>query len=865
MLVSLPHVLLAIAALLVVVSAIQPLARKLVVSDAVLLALVGVLIGGGATMLLETEYTDAFNDAAATVTHLPVNSQAFLLIFLPLLVFHGALSINVRRLARDATPVLLLAIGGVLVTTVAIGYALWPVAGVPLTVCLLLGAIVATTDPSAVVSVFRDIGADSRLTRLVEGESLLNDATAISIFTVLLEQVTEDKPASLVQTGLMFLGSFLGALAVGFVLARLVLAAISWLAGIRVAEVTLTLALPYVAYIAGEEFLGVSGVIAAAAAGLTISAIGPSTFRPQGWTFLNDVWAQLSFLASSLVFVLASMLVPRLLLGMHAWDLVLVGVVVLASAAARAAVLFGLLPLLVLLRLSEPVPSRFKATILWGGLRGAITLALALSVTENHAVATEIQRFVAILATGFVLFTLLVNGTTLRFLVGFLGLDQLGPIDQALRHQVVAIGLGEVRDRIKEVAAEFGFSHPAANQVLDLYARRIKAETEANTYDTVVGDRERVRLGLISFASRERSVLLDLFRERAISRPIMENLLWTAESMIDGARTGGRTGYMRAARRRLRPTFRFRVAQWLHRTFRYDRELMRCMMERYETLLLMHLLSVALMRFMRRRMEPVLGTRVAEVVKEIAGRRQALLADAMEALRIQYPGYAEALENRMLRQIGVRLEAQEYMQLRDESLIGEELYDELMRALEERRDQVARPLRFNLQLGLDSRIKRFPLFTGLREAVLHELTMNLTMRFTVPGEVIYRAGRVAESVFFISSGGVRVQAGDRETMLVSGDFFGETEILEGGRRRARVTAARFSHLLELRAADFRQLLAESPELLERITALAAQRERDGDVETDASAPRVGAELSPSRMIEFDGVRAPLPAKPPADG
>ena len=255
------------------------------------------------------------------------------------------------------------------------------------------------------------------------------------------------------------------------------------LSGSRAAEVTLTLALPYLSYIVCDEFLGFSGVVAAAAAGLTVSAIGPSVLRPQSWSFLADVWAQTAFLASSLVFVLASMLVPRLMLGIRPWDLLLVGVVVLAALAARAAVLFLVMPLLRLTTASQRVPGRFKLTMLWGGLRGSITLAMALAVTENRRVSADVQEFIAILATGFVLFTLLVNGTTLRFLVRWLGLDRLSPIDQALRHQVVALGLGQVRDRLRRTADDFGFLPQATQHAVELYDRRATAEAAANTFD----------------------------------------------------------------------------------------------------------------------------------------------------------------------------------------------------------------------------------------------------------------------------------------------------------------------------------------------------------------------------------------------
>ena len=211
-----PDILLAMAVMLVVVSAVQPLARQLMVSDAVLLALVGILIGTGATFVLGTGLGGKAHAFAATFAHFPVNSQVFLFVFLPALVFHGALSIDVRRLARDIAPVLLLAVVAVVATTAAVGFALQPIAGQTLMVCLLLGAIVATTDPSAVIGVFRDIGADARLTRLVEGESLLNDAAAIALFTLLLATVTHRSVPDLGTAGLMLAGSLLGGAAVGY-------------------------------------------------------------------------------------------------------------------------------------------------------------------------------------------------------------------------------------------------------------------------------------------------------------------------------------------------------------------------------------------------------------------------------------------------------------------------------------------------------------------------------------------------------------------------------------------------------------------------------------------------------------------------
>ncbi len=811
-----PDILLAMAAMLVVVSAVQPLARQLLVSDAVLLALVGILIGAGAAFVLGSGLGGNSHEFAATFAHFPVNSQVFLFVFLPALVFHGALSIDVRRLARDIAPVLLLAVVAVVATTAAVGFALQPIAGQSLMVCLLLGAIVATTDPSAVIGVFRDIGADARLTRLVEGESLLNDAAAIALFTLLLAAVTHRSVPDLGTAGLMLAGSLLGGAAVGYALAQLALAAMPLLAGSRSAEVTLTLALPYVCYIVCDEYLGVSGVVAAAAAGLTVSAIGPSVLRPPSWSYLVDVWAQTAFLATSLVFVLASMLVPRLMLGLNAWDLLLVGVAVLAALAARAAVLFLVMPLLRLTRLAQRVPGKFKLTMLWGGLRGSITLAMALAVTENRRVPAEVQQFIAILATGFVLFTLLVNGTTLRFLVRWLKLDRLSPIDQALRHQVLALGLGQVRDRLRQTAEEFGFRPEATQRAVELYDRRAAAEAAANTFDASLTDRDRVKLGLLTFATQERAILLEIFRERGAPRRIMAKLLRAADAIIDATRADGRLGYLRAVRQRLRPSMKLLLARWVHRRFGIGWPLAGVMAQRYEMLLLMQLVFLAQMRFMRDRMTPVLGARVTGVLGEIVERRRVLLDDAMEALGLHYPDHAQALQSRMLQGIGLRFEMDTYAELRNEGLLSKELFKSIRRDIETRRNAIPQPITMDLQTGLRRRLSELPPFAALPEELRHEIARRLTIVLAMPGERILRRRRRAGSVYLISSGEVDVFFEGRRLRLGRGALFGGDGLLGEARTQGTVAAVRFCHLLLLPTGFFRRLLARRPELADGI-------------------------------------------------
>ena len=389
---------------------------------------------------------------------------------------------------------------------------------------------------------------------------------------------------------------------------------VPWLRDSRLAEMTLTVALPYLVYILSEEYFDVSGVIAVVTAGLVVSALGRHRFDPDNRAFLEDMWAQLGFWASSLVFVLASILVPRLMIGIQLYDLLLIGIVALGALLARAIVLFGLLPLLSAVRLTQRVSHRYKFVILWGGLRGAVTLALALAVTENRALDPEIQRFVAILATGFVLFTLLVHGTTLRPMIRLLGIDRLSPIDQALRNQVLALSLSNVRDAVGQTAAEYHIQDAPTREVLQPYEERIAEATARDTFDTEIADLDRITLGLVTLANSERELLLQHFRHRSVSRPILEKLLASIERLADGARSAGRTGYNRAARRLVTFRLGFRLAHALHRFARIDRLLVKRLADRFELLLVSRMVLEELARVVRSRLTAVLGARVADIL-----------------------------------------------------------------------------------------------------------------------------------------------------------------------------------------------------------------------------------------------------------
>ncbi len=371
--------------LLVVVALSQPLAERLGLAPVVLLAVIGGAMGAASGFLLQSPFSSRFGEVVKLFADLPLGAETFIYVFLPLLVFEAAFTSDVRRIIEDAAPILMLAVIATVITAAIVGVALWPFAALPLTVCLLLGAVISTTDPAAVIAVFRDVGAPARLTQLVEGEALLNDAAAIVLYTVLLGIIVSGRPPVIGSGAIEFIRSFLGGALLGVIAGRAFLELVPWTRDDRLAEGTLTVALAYLSFIAAQRLFDVSGVVAVLASSLTVSAFGRTRIAPYNWSFLSDLWEQIAFWAHSLVFLLASILVPRLLFDMHWHDLELVAVLIIAAFGARLAVLFLLLPMLSLTRLTQPISTAYKLAIAWGGLRGALTLVLALGVTENPA------------------------------------------------------------------------------------------------------------------------------------------------------------------------------------------------------------------------------------------------------------------------------------------------------------------------------------------------------------------------------------------------------------------------------------------------------------------------------------------------
>ncbi|HET6468983.1 MAG TPA: cation:proton antiporter [Geminicoccaceae bacterium] len=812
-----------IAGLLLLISFLPPLARRLRLPDTVLLAALGCALGlaiGLSGRLSGDTGERVFLDFLGGLGEIQITSHLFLAVFLPILLFETALKLDGRALLEDLGPVLVMAVIAVVATTVLAGAAVWAISGFSLIACMLVAAIIATTDPVAVVAVFREVGAPRRLTLLVEGESLLNDAAAIALFGLLLQLLIgqfSPTPGALVAS---FLWDFVGGAAFGALAGRLAAIGFNRLDEGGPAEVTLSVALAYLTYAIAETYVGTSGVVAVVLAGLVYGDAGRARLSAEGWQALVAIWSQMAFWASSLIFVLASMLVPATLRTAGPWDLVLLAALILGALAARALILFGVLPIFGLLSPASRVGRRHKLVMLWGGLRGAVTLALALGVRDNPAVGDSLTHLVSVLATGFVLFTLLVQATTLRPLIHRLKLDQLGPAERMLRERAFDLTQVEILDRLRDAAAVYDLDLATAEEVGDLSRRRLAAAAPGQSEEML---REQLVTALATLAQREIDLCVEQLTARMISRAPGQRLIAEARALLDALRSGGVQGYRDAAKAHVRFGRRTRFAALVHRHLGIRSLLARRLAQRTEVMLVRREVLKELQEFARGRFQAVFGERVSETAGRVLENRLHEVERALDALQLQYPDYWRTLSGRHLSRVALRLERDGLRRMAADGLLTPEIQRHLLAELQAKERAFESVPRLDLRLDVAALVRRMPLFAELGEARLTELGALLTPRLALPGERVVHRGRPGDAMYFIASGAVEVVLPDGRVRLGTGEFFGELALLTRQPRAADVVALGYCKLLVLARASFSAFLDAHPEVADEVRRIAAGR------------------------------------------
>jgi Na+:H+ antiporter len=502
--------------LLIAASVIAVIAIRLRIPYTVALVMGGLVLGALPFPIVQSIYQSSQRPNW-------LSPDIILIFFLPTLLFEGSLKINLGQLLKDLFPIAALATAGVIVAACVTGYIVAWLIGMPLLVALLFGAIISATDPIAVLSIAKQMTVSKRLTLLLEGESLFNDGTAVVLFQILFAAAVAGH-FSIASGVLSFTESVAIGAAVGFALGYVASKVTGKIDDAQV-EITLTTIVAYSSYLLANHFHA-SGVIATVMAGLIVGNWGTQGMSPRTRVALWSFWEYASFAMNSVLFLLIGMEV-RVATLVHEWRAV--GLAIGAVLLGRVLAVYGVTSLTDLV--SRKIGLRWKHLLTWGGLHGALSLALALSLTSKVPYREQILTF----TFAVVAFSMIAQGLSIKWLIRKLGLSTAKEDEQdRIRAQQIAISAA--RSELQQMFNNHVVSAPVydrlrkefddrlgelSEQVSAIYSRDFsRAESELDT--------ARVRL-----VAAERSSLEDAIREGLILQQTGAQTADAMDSQLD--------------------------------------------------------------------------------------------------------------------------------------------------------------------------------------------------------------------------------------------------------------------------------------------------------------------------------------------
>jgi CPA1 family monovalent cation:H+ antiporter len=409
--VPLSEAILIIMGLLTVAMLAAGVCRNLPIPYTVFLVIIGIVLG---TLARNEESMSVLLDFQLT-------PDIVLFLFLPALLFESAFNLNARQLVRDLIPVLILAVPALLISTAFIAVGLWFFLEIPLILALLFGALISATDPVAVISLFKELGAPERLTILVEGESLLNDATAIVVFKIILLFALSgaaftwaDAGGAVLDFFEVFIGGALVGAVIGFALSEFLYRLFSGVSAFMI----MTIVVAYACFSIAEHLLHVSGVMAVVASAITMGMLWVPRISQTAIHTVKETWEVIALVSNSLLFLLVGLSVDT---GSIIDRMDAIAIAILLVLLARATTIYTMVPATIKWFSLPHVSLGERHIMWWGGLKGGLAIAIVLSVPED----LPGRDLLLDLTLGVVMFSLLVNAPTIKPLMQKLGIDKL--------------------------------------------------------------------------------------------------------------------------------------------------------------------------------------------------------------------------------------------------------------------------------------------------------------------------------------------------------------------------------------------------------------------------------------------------------
>lgn len=785
---------------------------------------VALVLAGMLLSYLATTYPEQLH----LIKALELSPELILFVFLPTLIFESTFNLDTAQLRHNIDEVLSLAIPGLLLSTLLIGLIVWLATPIPFPASLLLGAILSATDPVSVVATFKQLGAPQRLTILVEGESLFNDATAIVVARILIGVVAAGTVSTeTVTSGIAdFFILFVGGLLVGWALARLTGFLLGLVESDAYIEISLTTILAYLSFILAEEVLGVSGVMATMGAGLSMAGRGRMKISPSVRSYLEHFWEYMAFIANAMIFLMVGLRVELYAV----WqNLDLLPWVIIGMLLARAALIYGMMPLVGRLPGSTPISLRYQTVMFWGGQRGAIALAIVLSLP----VFEYSDVFVA-LVMGSVLFTLLVQGLTIEPLVRRLGLDQPPLSDRlsVLERNVVA--RQRVLKEIPGLLANGLFSGRIARHLQRDCEREInKAEQDIRDLRNHEMDITRqLNLLYLRVFAEEKSLYIDMYNKGHLSEAAFRKLMLILTSQIDALRFHGQFQHMHFNR------MQYLADQALPAIIRHfpginllaEKVHLARVARDYELDWGHYQGTLHVLTFLTDYAQfESLPEAVVTEVKRHYQHWHTHARERVEQMAELYPEFVSSMQERLGRRMVLLAEAEATEQQVEQGTlprgVAESMQTDIQHRLATLRGQEITPLK----VDPTELLRKVPFFQQIPAAEFSHLAQRMRAHTFAADEVIIRQGESGDSLFLIARGVIHISQRDEHGedtslgTLMAGDFFGEMALLFHERRNATLSAVTPCSLYELPRSELDLAMDKFSVIRETLERVAKER------------------------------------------
>jgi NhaP-type Na+/H+ or K+/H+ antiporter len=768
-----------------------------------------------------------------------VSPDLIIFIFLPILIFESAYSLEVHSFQRSLGTVMVLAVPVLLVATAVTGFAMYFLTTAnwqwSLLSCLIFGSLISATDPVAVVALLKDLGAPKRLGLLIEGESLLNDGTAIVVFSLLLTFYEPGTEFHLLAAIGKFLKVAGGGFVVGLILARSLSFWLSKTFNAPLIEITLMVALAYSCMIVAEGFLHVSGVIAVVTAGLWMKGPGKTHISPEVHHFLHQWLEVVAHIANTVIFFLVGIVVAVQLVPILATDarwtyLYLVSATFGGIVVIRLLLLHCFRPVMNLV--GDRVSTQEVNVMSWGGLRGAVSLALALIVSQDTNIPQELRSQILLLAAGVVLLTILVNGSTMGFVLGKLGFNETPPGDRLAELVTHSVVLDQVSQKLIEVSKSRDLrtvDWRSVSTQLEERREKIHQLVEGTQVELEeAGPSEKNRGVWRKVLSIERDAYWSAFAGGTLGGAAAQTLDHEIDLEIDRL-NAGEVRPLLANRGAMIPAWRLELASFTERFFMSRRGHFNILSLRFDlcraaTLASEHVLEEV--EKMNELAEDVRGA-IKKAYKEYHNRNK----ERLEDIRANLPELANAIETQLAQRIQLNFEREQYLHLSHHGVLEAGVASQALGEIELRMKQLARARNLPQLPSLKDLIERSPLFSGLESKTLDDLSALASEKIFSRNETIFKQGDAGDSMIIVARGavGVFMEMDGVEVHIDTfggGDILGEMSLIVDQVRNATLRAVTTVTTGSISRSGFMNLMASQPELRVLIWRRFAERSFD---------------------------------------